>query len=153
VACTVLERREGESNLTRAFAVHARTLELLDARGVADELVGTGMKVDGVRLFGKAAIDLTELPSRFPFLLLYEALRHGRFVLLVPAGEATVTLDGWAGRVEAATRADGSPTLALVRPDGYVAWACDEADPERRAAATQAALADAGGAPAAAALR
>jgi 2-polyprenyl-6-methoxyphenol hydroxylase-like FAD-dependent oxidoreductase len=469
VACTVLERREGESNLTRAFAVHARTLELLDARGVADELVGTGIKVDGVRLFGKAAIDLTELPSRFPFLLitpqyhtervleeraralgaeiaygaevtglrqdadgvevdvraadgtvgqrraawvvgadgvrstvrealglpfpgrsavqsvmladvrfasppgdllplganrhgfafiapfgdgwhrviawnrrhqlpdsapvdleelrettrrvigtdfgmhdprfmsrfhsderqvpsyrvgrvflvgdaahvhspaggqgmntglqdaanlgwklaaavggwapdglldsyhaerhpvgrmvlrvsgtllrlvlirplparaardglarlalrvgpvrrrlagrlsgiaiaypappgahrqagrrapdvplagddrqpgrLYEALRHGRFVLLLPAGEAPVTLDGWAGRVEGATRADGSGTLALVRPDGYVAWACDDADPERRAAATQAALADAGGAPAAAALR
>ena len=70
VACTVLERRAGESNLTRAFAVHARTLELLDARGVADELIGTGSKVDGVRLFGKAEIDLTQLPSRFPFLLI-----------------------------------------------------------------------------------
>jgi 2-polyprenyl-6-methoxyphenol hydroxylase-like FAD-dependent oxidoreductase len=70
VACTVLERRAGESNLTRAFAVHARTLELLDARGVADELIGTGIKVDGVRLFGQAEIDLTQLPSRFPFLLI-----------------------------------------------------------------------------------
>ena len=32
VDCTVLERRAEESNLTRAFAVHARTLEMLDAR-------------------------------------------------------------------------------------------------------------------------
>ena len=32
VGCTVLERRAEVSNLTRAFAVHARTLELLDAR-------------------------------------------------------------------------------------------------------------------------
>src|SRR3954453_1484497 len=35
VPCTVLERRAGESNLTRAFAVPARTLELLDAGGLA----------------------------------------------------------------------------------------------------------------------
>jgi 2-polyprenyl-6-methoxyphenol hydroxylase-like FAD-dependent oxidoreductase len=44
VACTVLERRADESNLTRAFAVHARTLELLDARGIADDLVATARR-------------------------------------------------------------------------------------------------------------
>lgn len=32
VSCAVLERRPGGSSLTRAFAVHARTLEQLDAR-------------------------------------------------------------------------------------------------------------------------
>jgi 2-polyprenyl-6-methoxyphenol hydroxylase-like FAD-dependent oxidoreductase len=69
VACTVLERRTDESNLTRAFAVHARTLELLDARGIADDLVATGTRVTAVRLFGKAEVDLSRLPSRFPFLL------------------------------------------------------------------------------------
>ena len=31
LGCTVLARRAEESNLPRAFAVHARTLELLDA--------------------------------------------------------------------------------------------------------------------------
>jgi 2-polyprenyl-6-methoxyphenol hydroxylase-like FAD-dependent oxidoreductase len=36
VDCTVLERRAEETSLTRAFAVHARTLEMLDARGLAD---------------------------------------------------------------------------------------------------------------------
>ena len=47
VDVTVLERRATESNLTRAFGVHARTLEHLDARGLADELVATGAPVDG----------------------------------------------------------------------------------------------------------
>src|SRR5215208_6872922 len=47
VPCTVLERRAGESNLTRAFGVHARTLELLDARGLAEELLTTGRPSTG----------------------------------------------------------------------------------------------------------
>ena len=52
LGCTVLERRAEESNLTRAFAVHARTLELLDARGLADDLVATGARVGELRVFG-----------------------------------------------------------------------------------------------------
>jgi len=39
VRCRVLERRAEEPNITRAFAVHARTLELLDARGLAGEVL------------------------------------------------------------------------------------------------------------------
>ncbi|TWF74796.1 2-polyprenyl-6-methoxyphenol hydroxylase-like FAD-dependent oxidoreductase [Pseudonocardia hierapolitana] len=69
VRVTVLERRLHESNLTRAFVVHARTLEQLDARGVADRLLATGTKVDHFRLFGSVSVDLAPLPSRFPFML------------------------------------------------------------------------------------
>ncbi|MBO0850915.1 MAG: FAD-dependent monooxygenase [Pseudonocardia sp.] len=69
VAVTVLERRDVEANLTRAFAVHARTLEELDARGVADELLGTGQRVGELRLFGTVRVQLSGLPSRFPYLL------------------------------------------------------------------------------------
>jgi 2-polyprenyl-6-methoxyphenol hydroxylase-like FAD-dependent oxidoreductase len=67
VACAVLERRDKESNLTRAFAVHARTLELLDARGVAEELVATGIRVSRL---GSLGLDFSRLPSRFPYLLI-----------------------------------------------------------------------------------
>ena len=63
LACTVLERRAEESNLTRAFAVHARTLELLDARGLADDLVATGARVGGLRVFGQLEVDLSGLPT------------------------------------------------------------------------------------------
>jgi 2-polyprenyl-6-methoxyphenol hydroxylase-like FAD-dependent oxidoreductase len=69
VGCTVLERRAEESNLTRAFAVHARTLELLDARGLADDLVATGARVGGLRVFGQLEVDLSRLPTRFPYVL------------------------------------------------------------------------------------
>jgi 2-polyprenyl-6-methoxyphenol hydroxylase-like FAD-dependent oxidoreductase len=69
VDCTVLERRAEESNLTRAFAVHARTLEMLDARGLADDLVTTGARVGALRVFGKLEVDLSRLPTRFPYVL------------------------------------------------------------------------------------
>ncbi|QFG26383.1 FAD-dependent monooxygenase [Actinomadura sp. WMMB 499] len=71
IGCTLLERRPAEvDNLTRAFAVHARTLEQLDARGVADELAGTGEHVREVRLPGGASLDLGRLPGRFPYVLI-----------------------------------------------------------------------------------
>jgi 2-polyprenyl-6-methoxyphenol hydroxylase-like FAD-dependent oxidoreductase len=71
VAVTVLERRDGTvSNLSRAFGVHARTLEELDARGLADELVPTGAALDRLRLFERVEVDLSGLPSRFPYLLI-----------------------------------------------------------------------------------
>lgn len=68
---TLVERRpHGISNMTRAFGVHARTLELLDARNLADELVETGMKLTGMRLFGHLSLDLGRLASRYAFLLI-----------------------------------------------------------------------------------
>ncbi len=69
VATTILERRTQESNLTRAFGVHARTLEQFDARGIADDLIRTGTPISTFRLFGRITVDFGTLPSRFPFLL------------------------------------------------------------------------------------
>src|ERR1700728_1145831 len=65
----VEKREEEESNLTRAFAVHARTLEILDAVGVADALIETGEKLGKFRLFSHIDIDLSGLPSRYPYVL------------------------------------------------------------------------------------
>ncbi|MEU4132058.1 FAD-dependent monooxygenase [Streptomyces wuyuanensis] len=71
VRVTVIERRPPtRSNLTRAFGVHARTLELLDARGLADELVAKGTPITGLRLFRRLSLDLSRLASRFPYLLI-----------------------------------------------------------------------------------
>ncbi|MDJ1133831.1 FAD-dependent monooxygenase [Streptomyces iconiensis] len=67
---TLIERRDGDtSNLTRALVVHARTLEQLDARSLGDPLVGTGHPIDRLSLFGSAALNPTELPTRYPFVL------------------------------------------------------------------------------------
>lgn len=70
VRVALLERRTTESNLTRAFAVHARTLEQLDARGLADELVALGTPLRGIRAYGGLEVDLSDLPTRFPFVLI-----------------------------------------------------------------------------------
>ncbi|KJK55993.1 FAD-dependent oxidoreductase [Saccharothrix sp. ST-888] len=67
---TVLEKREAESNLTRAFGVHARTLEQFDDRGLADELISTGQVISSMRLFGNLVVDMRRLPTRFPFILI-----------------------------------------------------------------------------------
>jgi 2-polyprenyl-6-methoxyphenol hydroxylase-like FAD-dependent oxidoreductase len=70
ISAQVLERRADEPNLTRAFAVHARTLELLDARGLADRLIKQGVSVPKVQPVPGGALDLRTLPSRFPMVLI-----------------------------------------------------------------------------------
>ncbi|MFG2605810.1 FAD-dependent monooxygenase [Streptomyces sp. NPDC048514] len=70
IPVTVLEKRPHDiSNLSRAFVLHARTLEQLDVRGLADGLEAVGQPLDRLRLFGRLTIDLTDLPSRFRHLL------------------------------------------------------------------------------------
>ncbi|WP_116244531.1 FAD-dependent oxidoreductase [Nocardiopsis sp. FIRDI 009] len=74
----ILERRSHESNLTRAFAVHARSLELLEARGIADELVEQGFTVPELRAsFGTRgfSVDLGRLDSRHPYVLMVQQAR------------------------------------------------------------------------------
>ncbi|XKK40611.1 FAD-dependent oxidoreductase [Nocardiopsis sp. ARC36] len=75
----VLEKRARETGPTRGFAVHARALELLDVRGLADTLVAQGFPVPEVRVaFGDGrglTLDMRHPESRFPFVLV---VRQGR---------------------------------------------------------------------------
>lgn len=66
----LLEERADMPNITRAFAVHARTLELLDARGMADDLLPRGVPVYEIAPPGGTTVDLRELPSRLGMLLI-----------------------------------------------------------------------------------
>ncbi|MEV0220255.1 FAD-dependent monooxygenase [Streptomyces sp. NPDC050704] len=70
IPVVLVEKRAHKiSNLSRAFVLHARTLEQLDARGLADELEAKGRTLDRMRLFGNLSVDLAALPSRFNHLL------------------------------------------------------------------------------------
>ncbi|MFD3560077.1 FAD-dependent monooxygenase [Streptomyces sp. NPDC058686] len=70
VPVTVVEKRPHKvSNLSRAFVLHARTLEQLDARGLADRVEAKGQALDRLQFFNRLAIDLTGLPSRFRHVL------------------------------------------------------------------------------------
>lgn len=70
VPVTLVERRHAAlSNLSRALVVHATTLEAFDARGLAGELIAKGAPVQSLRLFDTAVVDVSELPTPYPYLL------------------------------------------------------------------------------------
>lgn len=128
VACTVVERRVHDSQLTRAFAVHARTLEQLDARGIADQLLATGIRSPVLQFLG---IDLSRLPTRYPHVLVTPQYNTERVLRERALSHGADIRDGWeflglsqdATGVDVQVRAaDGSPrTLRasyLVGADG-----------------------------------
>src|SRR5262245_43357068 len=70
IPVTLLEKRPHKiSNLSRAFVLHARALEQLDARGLADDLEAVGRPVTRMNLFDGLTLDLGTLPSRFHHVL------------------------------------------------------------------------------------
>ncbi|GBG37674.1 FAD-dependent monooxygenase [Mycobacterium montefiorense] len=67
---TVLQRWPTINPSSRAFATMARTLEVLDARGVAEDLLARSHHAPGVTIFGGARIDLTHLDSPYRFAMI-----------------------------------------------------------------------------------
>ncbi|WP_264003272.1 FAD-dependent monooxygenase, partial [Mycolicibacterium sphagni] len=65
-----MERWPSENPSSRAFATMARTLEVLDARGLADDLLADSHRAPGVTLFAGARLDLTLLESQYPFVMI-----------------------------------------------------------------------------------
>ncbi|HEV3356211.1 MAG TPA: FAD-dependent monooxygenase [Pseudonocardiaceae bacterium] len=74
VDAVVLDQLDEAANTSRAAVVHARTLEVLDELGLADELIAKGevmgrfVMFDGPRKV--ASISFDGLPTRYPFALM-----------------------------------------------------------------------------------
>jgi 2-polyprenyl-6-methoxyphenol hydroxylase-like FAD-dependent oxidoreductase len=66
----VLERWPAINPSSRAFATQARALEVLDARGIADNLLARSHKASGVTIFAGARVDLTHLDSPYQFAMI-----------------------------------------------------------------------------------
>ncbi|OBJ47364.1 FAD-dependent oxidoreductase [Mycobacterium sp. 1423905.2] len=66
---TVLERWPSINPSSRAFATMARTLELLDARGVTEDLLARSHKASAVSLFAGARLDLSHLDTPYPYVM------------------------------------------------------------------------------------
>jgi 2-polyprenyl-6-methoxyphenol hydroxylase-like FAD-dependent oxidoreductase len=128
VKVRLLEERTDMPNITRAFAVHARTLELLDARGLADVLLGRGLPVYELAPPGGAMVDLRALPTRFGMVLIVpqSGTEH---LLAARADELGVEVLRGA-EVVGLTQDDDGVTLELAGGDtvsaGYVVG-CDGA--------------------------
>jgi len=79
----IVDKREGTTPYSRAIGVQARTLEIYDQMGIANDLIGKGWHADKVRLVGggeiRGEIDLQNIGkgmSPFPFLLIVEQGIH-----------------------------------------------------------------------------
>ncbi|WP_443209410.1 FAD-dependent monooxygenase, partial [Rhodococcus rhodochrous] len=65
----VLERRESQELAgSRGGGIHARTIELLDQRGIAERFLAEGRTVN-TATFGGTSLDVGRLPTRHPYTL------------------------------------------------------------------------------------
>ncbi|MER7009611.1 FAD-dependent monooxygenase, partial [Dactylosporangium sp. NPDC000555] len=64
----VLDRAAGRSGESRAGGLHARSLEILEHRGIAERFLSAGRRVPGGHFSG-LRLDLDGLPTRYPFVL------------------------------------------------------------------------------------
>jgi 2-polyprenyl-6-methoxyphenol hydroxylase-like FAD-dependent oxidoreductase len=138
----------------RSRALREMTLELLGMdeprRRIAGMISGLDIHYDlgdGHPLVGRRVPDL-DLLADGGRTRVYELLHDARPVLLALAGAPALDLAPWAERVRLVdAQVDGPwelpvlgevapPAAVLIRPDGYVAWAGDLADPALPAALT-----------------
>jgi 2-polyprenyl-6-methoxyphenol hydroxylase-like FAD-dependent oxidoreductase len=124
----VLERWPSTNPSSRAFATMARTLEVLDARGLAEDLLAKGSTAHEVGLFRGAKVDLSHLRSRHPYVMITpqtdvdQAL--GRY-----AEEHGAVIHRGVEVVDLAQDVDGVTVTARPKddldPDHLVTWRAD----------------------------
>ncbi|HET8526299.1 MAG TPA: FAD-dependent monooxygenase [Actinomycetota bacterium] len=67
VDVAVVERRDSQDLAgSRAGGLHARTIEVLDQRGIADRFLAEG-QVAQVAAFGGVSLDISDFPTRHPY--------------------------------------------------------------------------------------
>jgi 2-polyprenyl-6-methoxyphenol hydroxylase-like FAD-dependent oxidoreductase len=73
VPCRIIDKAPEPNDKSRAIAIHARTLEIFESLGIADEVVQRGHQVRGMHLAadGRDVIHVTfdRVPSRYPYIL------------------------------------------------------------------------------------
>ena len=87
VDVAIVERRETQAVAgTRAGGLHARAIELLDQRGIADRFLAQGRTMQGVG-FAMNLLDISDFPTRHAY------------VLALPQEKIERTLAQWAGEL------------------------------------------------------
>jgi 2-polyprenyl-6-methoxyphenol hydroxylase-like FAD-dependent oxidoreductase len=73
LTCRIIDKLPLASDKSKALVVHARTLEVLDTLGIADELVECGERIEAINFMNRgktlATINTTGLDSPYPFML------------------------------------------------------------------------------------
>lgn len=117
VRTTLVERRPRQiSNLSRAFAVHARALEQLDARELAEPIIAGGQVIRNLRLLNRFTLDLSVLPSRFPQVVAVPQYEVER--VLLERAEAEGVTFVYDTELKSLEQDDDGVTLRTAGPDG-----------------------------------
>jgi 2-polyprenyl-6-methoxyphenol hydroxylase-like FAD-dependent oxidoreductase len=108
VEVLLLDRADGRSGQSRAGGLHARTLEILDQRGIVEEFLRIGRPVDAGHFAG-IRLDLSRLDTRYPYVL---ALVQTRIEALLEqrAAELGVRV-GWSAEVTGLAQDDSGVTV------------------------------------------
>ncbi len=132
VPFVLIDKLEAGQNTSRAAAVQARTLEVLERLGAADAMVAAGRKIPLATMRDRDRvllhIDFTGLQSRYPFILTLpqsetEAILARRLEVLggrIERGQEAVSMSQDAGGINLALRDGGSVRAHYaVGADGY----------------------------------
>src|SRR5580698_4188266 len=116
----IVDEMEGPANASRAIAIQARTLEELELRGLADELVRLGHRAEGGNIYADGRlllhVDFTKIPSHYNFVLFLAQTETDR--ILREALEAQGVAVEWGVKVTAIGLQPSGVTAALEHGDG-----------------------------------
>jgi glycine/D-amino acid oxidase-like deaminating enzyme len=135
----VIDRDEHGATESRALAIQARTVELLDDLGLAAAFLARGLRASEMTMWSGSGERIVHGAPRPGDLApeagpeLRAALRGPEHVLLVLDGDPAPVVERYGALVRAvsapaARDAYGGAALCLVRPDGYVAYVAGDAD-------------------------
>lgn len=68
VEVALLDALPGRTGESRAGGIHARSMELLDQRGLLDNMLAQGRRIDAGH-FGGLSLDFGDFPTKYPFTL------------------------------------------------------------------------------------
>jgi 3-(3-hydroxy-phenyl)propionate hydroxylase len=116
----IIDEKEGPSDTSRAIGIQARTLEELELRGLAGDLVRIGHHANGGDIYGEGKllvhVDFTKIPSSYNYLLFLSQNETER--ILREALEAEGAAIEWGVKMIAFGQDSSGITATLEHSDG-----------------------------------
>jgi 2-polyprenyl-6-methoxyphenol hydroxylase-like FAD-dependent oxidoreductase len=116
----IVDQHDGPSAQSKALAIHARTLELLEKLDIANELVAKGRRLDALNVYHQRRkimrLDVAELDSPYPFVLSLPQNETER--VLIDRLRELGTEVSWGVRFRELVQTDDGVHVALEDRDG-----------------------------------
>jgi 2-polyprenyl-6-methoxyphenol hydroxylase-like FAD-dependent oxidoreductase len=118
----IIDEKEGPEGTSRAVGIQARTLEELELRGLAGDLVRIGQHATGGDIYGEGKllvhVDFTRIPSSYNYLLFLSQNETDR--VLREALEAEGAAVEWGVKMIAFGQTASGVTATLEHSDGSI---------------------------------